>query len=280
MRFPPTPSPCSDVHRGRSFRSRRRGAAWSSWGGNTSNTRFQTTAMAGLTADQVPHLKLKWAFGFPGELNANGHPTYAGGRVFVGSPGGKVYSLDASTGCIRWYVDAGSQVRSAIECVSKIQSAAGLVYAAFFGDSKGQVWAVDASTGKQIWEDTGRRQFPVARLTSSPVFHDGKLYVGVASGEEGSGAVPAYEDAVSSGAVWWLSRCRYRETDLEDIHDCRAGKADEEEQDRDTVMGAIGCTDLEYTCHRHEAQGGGMSPLAITTANRARARATRSWRSI
>src|SRR5580692_8895495 len=117
------------------------GPSWSSWGGNTSNTRFQTAAMAGLTADQVPRLKLKWAFGFPGDLTSNGHPTYAGGRVFVGSTGGKVYSLDAATGCIHWFVDVGGQVRAAIN-VAKV----GSIYAAFFGDASAYVWAVDAAT--------------------------------------------------------------------------------------------------------------------------------------
>ncbi len=181
------------------------GASWSSWGGNTSNTRFQTTA--GLTAAEVPRLKLKWAFGFPGDLTSNGHPTYAGGRVFVGSPGGKVYSLDAATGCIHWYLDVGGQVRDAIN-VAKI----GSVYAAFFGDASANVWAVDATTGKQLWK-TKVDDFPVARMTSSPVFYDGKLYVGVASGEEAAGSVPTYEccrfrgslvalDAATGKQIW------------------------------------------------------------------------------
>jgi polyvinyl alcohol dehydrogenase (cytochrome) len=171
------------------------GPSWSGWGGNTSNTRFQTAAMAGLTADQVPRLKLKWAFGFPGDLTSNGHPTYAGGRVFVGSTGGKVYSLDAATGCIHWYLDAGGQVRAAIN-IAKI----GSTYAAFFGDASAYVWAVDAATGKQLWK-TKVDDFPVARMTSSPVFYDGKLYVGVASGEEATGSVPSYECCKFRGSV-------------------------------------------------------------------------------
>src|SRR5579863_285822 len=120
------------------------GPAWNGWGTNTSNTRFQDAATAGLTGDQVPRLKLKWAFGFPGELSANAHPTYAGGRVFVGSPGGKVYSLNAATGCVHWYIDVGAGVRSAIS-IGKV----GSVVAAFFGDGRATAWAVDAATGKQ-----------------------------------------------------------------------------------------------------------------------------------
>jgi len=40
---------------------------WNGWGNDpTTNSRFQTAKAAGLTAAQVPQLKLKWAFGFPG----------------------------------------------------------------------------------------------------------------------------------------------------------------------------------------------------------------------
>ena len=86
---------------------------WNGWGMNTSNTRFQDATSAGFTAAQVPRLKLKWAFGFPGELTRMGAPNLAGGRVFVGSADGKVYSLDAASGCVYWAIDAGSGVRSA-----------------------------------------------------------------------------------------------------------------------------------------------------------------------
>ena len=171
------------------------GPAWTGWGSNTSNTRFQEAAKAGLSTADVPRLKVKWVFGFPGELSANGHPTYAGGRVFVGSVGGRVYSLSAATGCVHWYLDAGSQVRSAIT-VAK----AGAGYAAFFGDGKGNAWAVDAATGRQIWK-THVDDFPVARLTGSPVFYEGRLYVPVASGEEAAGSVPTYECCKFRGSL-------------------------------------------------------------------------------
>ena len=70
--------------------------------------------MAGLAAADVPRLKLKWAFGFPGATFAFAQPTVIGGRVFIGSQAGKVYSLDASTGCAYWEFDAGALVRAAL----------------------------------------------------------------------------------------------------------------------------------------------------------------------
>ena len=69
---------------------------------------------AGLTADQVPQLKLKWAFGYPTGLSAFGQPTVVSGRIFVGSDIGYVYSLDANTGCVYWSYQAKGSVRSAV----------------------------------------------------------------------------------------------------------------------------------------------------------------------
>src|SRR5205814_4619472 len=39
------------------------GSAWNGWGAGVSNARFQERG--GLTAADVPRLKLRWAFGFP-----------------------------------------------------------------------------------------------------------------------------------------------------------------------------------------------------------------------
>jgi polyvinyl alcohol dehydrogenase (cytochrome) len=171
------------------------GPTWNAWGSNTNNTRFQAAPAAGLTTADVPRLKLKWAFAFPGDLQSYSQATLAGGRLFVGSWGGKVYSLDASTGCVHWFFDAGSGVRSAIS----IGDAGGRPVA-FFGDMAANAFAVDAVTGKQIWR-TKVDDFPVARVSGSPTFHNGRLYVPVASGEEGAAAVPTYECCRFRGSV-------------------------------------------------------------------------------
>src|SRR5688500_6039764 len=45
-------------------------SGWNGWSGDPTNARFQPAARAGLTAADVPRLKLKWAFGFPGVNSA------------------------------------------------------------------------------------------------------------------------------------------------------------------------------------------------------------------
>jgi polyvinyl alcohol dehydrogenase (cytochrome) len=165
------------------------GPAWNGWGVSTSNARFQPSP--GFTAADVPQLKLKWAFAFPGDITANAQPVVAAGRVFVGSPSGLVYSLDAMKGCVDWYFQAASGVRVAIT-IASVPTAAGSRVAAIFGDLTATVYAVDASTGKLIWK-TKADNYPLARVTGSPVFYNGRLYVGVASGEEIGAVPPSYE---------------------------------------------------------------------------------------
>lgn len=171
------------------------GPRWSAWGHNTNNTRFQDASAAGLTAADVARLKLKWAFAFPGDLQSYSQSTIAGGRVFVGSWGGKVYSLDAASGCIFWFYEAGLGVRSAIT-VARV----GARDVAFFGDMGAHVHALDAATGTLLWK-TDVDDFPVGRVSGSVTYYNGRVYVGVASGEEASGAVPTYECCKFRGSV-------------------------------------------------------------------------------
>ncbi len=72
--------------------------AWNGWGVNLANTRFENTQGAGISAQEVPHLKLKWAFGFPNGDTSFGQPSIVGGRVFVGSDIGYFYAINAIQG--------------------------------------------------------------------------------------------------------------------------------------------------------------------------------------
>ena len=147
--------------------------------------------MAGFTAAEVPRLKLKWAFGFPGDVAADAQPMVAGGRVFVGSQSGNVYALNAATGCVHWSFSAAASVRAAV-ILGRLETDSGSLDMAFIGDRAGNVYAVNAATGRLIWK-TKVDDHPLARVTGSPVFHNGRLYVGVASGEETAGAMADYE---------------------------------------------------------------------------------------
>ena len=173
------------------------GPRWNGWGVDLANSRFQPAKMAGLTQAQVPRLKLKWAFGYPGAHSANGQATVAGGRVFIGGGVRKVYSIDAITGCTYWAIDTEASVRTAI---SIGPLAATGKYAAYFGDGRAYVYAVDAATGALLWK-TRVEEHPAARITGAPVLYSGRLYVPVSSSEEGIGSSPGYQCCTFRGSV-------------------------------------------------------------------------------
>src|SRR5580704_3021907 len=114
--------------------------AWNGWGVDASNARFQPANAAQLPADQIPRLKLKWAFGFPGVRSVLGQPSVVGGRVFIGVDTGMVYALDENTGCAIWSLKADAGVRTAIA----VGPPSGQTSAAYFGDLKANVYAVNA----------------------------------------------------------------------------------------------------------------------------------------
>jgi len=175
------------------------GRGWNGWGNGLSNTRFQTAGAAGLTAAQVPRLKLKWAFGFPTGVSANAQPTVVAGRVFVGSDNGFFYSLDAKTGCVYWSFQQGSIVRNS-PTVGAVTGQGAARYAVFFGDGHANVYAIDAQTGRELWKTKVDPHF-VARITAGITYYNGKVFVPVSSSEEFSSGHPDYPCCTARGSV-------------------------------------------------------------------------------
>jgi polyvinyl alcohol dehydrogenase (cytochrome) len=176
-----------------------RGASWNGWGVDSSNTRFQPATAAGLTAADVPRLKLKWVFGYPAGVSANGQPTIAAGRVFVGSDNGFVYSLDAKSGCVYWSFENGSIIRNALT-IGPVTGQGAARYAVYFGDGKANVFALDAQTGRLLWKTKADPHF-IARITGGAKLYEGKLFVPVSSSEEFSSGNPDYPCCTSRGSV-------------------------------------------------------------------------------
>ena len=170
--------------------------AWNGWGPDATNARFQKAA--GLSPADVPRLTLKWAFGFPGVSSVYGQPSVAGGRVFVGVDTGYVYSLDAATGCVHWSFLAETGVRNAISVGALSGQPAR--HAAYFGDIRANVYAVDAATGELLWK-VNVDAHPLAVVTGAPTLHEGRLYVPVSSREEAAGSSLNYPCCTFRGSI-------------------------------------------------------------------------------
>ncbi len=168
---------------------------WNGWGAGAAQRRFQEAAMAGLAAADVPKLELKWAFGFADAIRANAQPTIVGGRLFVGSATGKVYALDARTGCTFWEFKAHAPVRTAISVRPDPRG-----WMAYFGDQSGNGYGVDATTGQQVWS-TRVDPHPTAMVTGAPTVDGDRLLVPVASYEEAAAMRPGYACCTFRGSI-------------------------------------------------------------------------------
>jgi len=167
--------------------------AWRGWGGTAENARFQPGAIAGLNRSDIPKLRLKWAFGFPGASATYGQPTVVAGRLYTGSEDGTVYAIDAVTGCIYWTYQASDTVKTAISISDDGRLA-------LFGDTDGNVYAVTASDGKLAWK-VRPEPHPAARITGSPLLSGDRLYVPISSGEEGAAEDPKYACCTFRGSL-------------------------------------------------------------------------------
>ncbi|MDP9064474.1 MAG: PQQ-binding-like beta-propeller repeat protein, partial [Pseudomonadota bacterium] len=160
----------------------------------------------------------------------SGQVTVVDGRLFVTSSTGRIYSLDAKTGCTYWTYDAPAGSHTAVSIgesapprsllppppagrrkhgkAKKTLRQMTLAHleilkapsAAFFGDDNGAVYALDAQKGTLLWK-TQVDAHPLARITGSPVVYRGRLYVVVASKEQLSAANAGYVCCTFRGSV-------------------------------------------------------------------------------
>jgi len=166
--------------------------AWKAWSPAIDNTRFQPSPNAAIAAADIPKLTLRWTLGFPDASSAWAQPSVASGVVYVGSQNGTVYAVSANTGCIFWTFSAAGGVRTAIAIADD-----GVVY---FGDTAANVYALDARAGTRRWVRS-IESHPLARITGTPVLHDGRLYVPTSSYEESQGADPQYACCTFRGSI-------------------------------------------------------------------------------
>ncbi|MEK6303653.1 MAG: PQQ-binding-like beta-propeller repeat protein [Acidobacteriota bacterium] len=172
------------------------GPQWNGWGRDLDNSRFQPKP--GIKPEDVPKLKVKWAFAHPGPM-ATGQPAIIGDRIYLTIEAGLIYCLNAQTGCTYWTMNAGAAVRAAVS-VGPLPPGSPAKFAVYFGDEKSNVQAVDAATGKRIWR-TKIEDHLLSRVTGAPVLYRNRIYVPVSSFEETAGRDTRYECCKFRGSV-------------------------------------------------------------------------------
>ncbi|MEV1115866.1 PQQ-binding-like beta-propeller repeat protein [Actinosynnema sp. NPDC049800] len=169
-----------------------RSGDWVTWSKDASGSRYAAAEWR-ITPRTVSKLKVKWAFAFPkSAAPVRSQPAVVGGVAFFGGPDGKFHARDAETGAEVWTTDLSGiapGARPAIPWDSPSVSG-GRVY---FGDIRGFVYSLDQATGRVVWAEQVDAH-PAATVTSSPIVHDGKVYVGTSSGENAATSPDGTDD--------------------------------------------------------------------------------------
>lgn len=182
--------------------------SWPSWGGNLQNTHGSDEDSA-ITPDTVRDLKVKWQFTTGGDVSST--PTVEDGSVYVTDWGGFIHRISATTGKAVWShkVSEYTNLDSSLSRTSPALSGDNVV----LGDQgSATVIELNKRDGSLVWKrtlDTTRGAY----ITSSPIIDGDRIYVGIASGQEGLAAsdptlVPDFRGSIvaldrRSGDVLW-----------------------------------------------------------------------------
>ena len=223
--------------------------SWNGWGANLANTRFQPARAAGVSAAQVPRLRLKWAFGFPNGTSSYGQPTIALQRVFVGTDTGYLYALGANTGCVHWSFQAKAGVRNA-PTVASIVVGGRTRAAVFVGDVKANVYAVDALIGRADLDHSRREPLHGAgdRCPVAPRRTALRADLLVGGVLRAVARLPVLHVARRTRGA----RCRHGTRGVEDLR-CRRAQAGAQERQGRRAVGAGWRLDLELADDRCRA---------------------------
>ncbi len=179
-------------------------SGWGSYGRTVENTRF--SPLKQINAANVGKLKLAYTLQF-GSLRSNeASPIVVGDTMYVSTSWGPkyVYALNAATGERKWVYepDIADDVLQYACCDVNSR---GVTYAdgkIFVGRLDGNLSAVDASTGKELWTTQVVDYKQGSVITSPPIVVRNIVITGFGGGEYGArGSLQGYD--VTTGKLVW-----------------------------------------------------------------------------
>ncbi len=173
---------------------------WRLGGQNLYNTRYQATEEY-LSPANVAQLSPKWVFTTGGDISAT--PAVVDGAVYLPDWGGNLFKIDAQTGEQIWSNGIASYISDpSIQKAVSRTSPAVKENKVIIGTQEGAfLMAINKNTGELIWK-TKLDDHPNAIITQSPAIYGNRIFVGVASLEEGlPSADPNYKCCTFRGSM-------------------------------------------------------------------------------
>ena len=180
---------------------------WLNYGLDYAETRF--SKLAGITTANVGKLGLAWSYGLNSRRGVEATPIVVDGIMYVTASWSVVHALDARTGAPIWTYDPKVPRDYAYKgCCDVVNRGVALDKGKIFvGTYDGRLVAIDAATGKKVWErDTITDRSKSYTITGAPRVYNGKVIIGNGGAEYGvRGYITAYDVATGEQKWRWYS---------------------------------------------------------------------------
>jgi len=180
------------------------GNEWPMYGGDYANTRYSTLNQ--INTGNVNRLRVKWIRSLGSLESQEATPIVVGDTMYVSTSTGPkyVFALNAKDGTVKWKYEPEmpSDVFATVCCGLDSRGVAYANGKVFVTRLDAKLVALDANTGKELWNVTVVDYKAGHAITSPPVVYKNLVVTGFAGGEYGvRGAVQAYNQ--STGDLVW-----------------------------------------------------------------------------
>jgi len=175
---------------------------WLTYGRTYNEQRF--SPLKNISDQNVGQLGLAWSFDLDTKRGQEATPIVADGVMYFSTAWSNVFALNAATGALLWSYDPQVPREWAVNACCDVVNRGVAIWQKkiFVGTLDGRLVALDAATGKPVWEQLTIDKNWRYTITGAPRIVRGKVLIGNGGGEFGvRGYVSAY-DAETGKLAW------------------------------------------------------------------------------
>lgn len=173
---------------------------WLTYWGDYQGRHF--SGLKQVTASNVARLEMRWSVPMPGNSGLEVTPLVVDGIMYTSAQPGQVLALDAKSGQEIWRYQRDQKIVPPGQINRFNRGVAMLGSRLFFGTLDAALVALDAKTGKFLWETQVADPQLGYSITSAPLALKDRIVTGVSGGEFGArGFIDAY-DPTTGKRLW------------------------------------------------------------------------------